>query len=293
MEINEAFEKFYDYCLFQKGLTANTIKSYRYDLKIFLNFFPYIKSVEDLNKDLIDEFIVYQSIKNLNVNTIKRRISTLINFYIFLDEENIKNNLIKFVDYDFKEAKLPEFLTVDEVKMMLDSFDLSKKDGLRNKAIFNLLYSCGLRVSELINLKVSDINFKEKLLKVKGKGEKMRLIAIRESCLTDIQTFLNYTRISRNKIKTNFLFYNSKGKQLTRQTIFKIIKKAANKSGITKRIYPHILRHSFATHLIENGAPIRTVQQLLGHKNIATTEIYTHLSQSAALKSYNLYWNKK
>jgi integrase/recombinase XerD len=177
--------------------------------------------------------------------------------------------------------KLPEVLSVDEIELIISSIDLSSKQGERNRAILETLYSCGLRVTELINLKISNINFKEGYLKVIGKGDKERLTPIGSNALKYILIYVNEVRIHQkiSKNQEDFVFLNNRGSKLSRVMIFTLIKKIVDKVGIKKKVSPHTFRHSFATHLIEGGADLRAVQEMLGHESITTTEIYTHLDR--------------
>ncbi len=295
MKINEAFNKYLKYLKVEKNLSQNTLISYKQDLIIFANELK-ISDTDEISKDTLEEFINTQSLNNMKSKTINRRISCIKNFLIFLETENINHNILKSIELPKKENKLPSYLTIKEIKDMLNYFseksNLSDKD-YRNFCMIYLMYSCGLRVSELINLEIKNINTIEKLIKIKGKGRKEREVPINNDCLSNIN---NYTKNIRNKSKIidkNILFLNKNGKKISRQYIFTIIKKAINDLDINKIISPHSLRHSLATHLLENGADLRSVQEILGHTNIETTEIYTHITEEKKLKVYDLYWDKK
>ncbi len=295
MKINEAFNKYLKYLKVEKNLSQNTLISYKQDLIIFANELK-ISDTDEISKDTLEEFINTQSLNNMKSKTINRRISCIKNFLIFLETENINHNILKSIELPKKENKLPSYLTIKEIKDMLNYFNeksnLSDKD-YRNFCMIYLMYSCGLRVSELINLEIKNINTIEKLIKIKGKGRKEREVPINNDCLSNIN---NYTKNIRNKSKIidkNILFLNKNGKKISRQYIFTIIKKAINDLNINKIISPHSLRHSLATHLLENGADLRSVQEILGHTNIETTEIYTHITEEKKLKVYDLYWDKK
>lgn len=291
MVINDAIERFLQYSLFEKGLLQNTIKDYKDDFDCFLKYFPYIKTTDDLTKDDIDSFIFQQGMDELKPSSIARRVSTIKSFYLFLEKEKIKDDLVQEVIMPKKEIHIPIILNEDEINRLLDAPDLNTKSGVRNKAMFEVMYGCGLRVSEVVSLKNKSINYQEKIVTIFGKGAKERIIPIDEYA---IKFLIKYIVEVREKIKNSknspYLFLNLKGKPLTRQYFFLEIKKYAEQCGIEKNISPHTLRHSFATHLLENGANIRTVQRMLGHTNAETTQIYTHLSNKTLHKAYDLYW---
>lgn len=293
MEINEAFLKYLKFCKIEKNLTNITINNYKEDFKAFLEYFPYIKEVSDLTDDDINDFIYKQSIKNLKPKTISRRVSTIKNFYAFLESEKIKTGILKTVYIPKKDNYLPTYLTIEEVDKLLATFDKETDVDIRNKAMIEMMYSCGLRVSELIDLKLKDINLEEKIIKVIGKGEKRREIPIRYEAIFYLNKYINSVRKKQSIIDKQFVFLNKNGKKLTRQYFFQIIKDHAKEAGITKNISPHTLRHSFATHLLSNGAKLNTVKELLGHQNIETTQIYTHVVEDKIINTYDLYWNKK
>ena len=294
MELNEAFSSFLQYCLFEKNLTNTTIIDYKEDFKKFKSIFPDYKDTNDLKITDLDEFSFNQSIEGLNASTLARRVSFLKMFYLFLESEKITKNLIQDVEMPKRSKKLPVYLTKNEVNRLLDAPDLTKYNGMKDKAMIEVMYSTGLRVSELIGLKIKQVNTSERIITVIGKGKKQRSIPIRESSLNYLLMYINNFR---NKLKfiedKQYVFLNSKGKKLTRQSFFVSLRKYAKLAGIEKEIHPHSLRHSFATHLLENGADLRAVQELLGHTNIETTQIYTHLTNEKIINSYDLYWTKK
>lgn len=294
MELNEAFSMFLQYCLFERNLTNNTIIDYKEDFKKFKSIFPDYKDTKDLKITDLDDFSLYQSIEGLNSSTLSRRASFLKMFYLFLESEKITNNLIQDIEMPKKSKKLPIYLTKDEVERLLKAPNTSKKNELRDLAMMEVMYSTGLRVSELVSLKIKDVNANEKIITVIGKGIKQRSIPIRDSSLSCL---LEYIKEVRNKMKhiedKQYVFINNRGKKITRQNFYTCLKKYARIANIDKNIHPHSLRHSFATHLLENGADLRVVQELLGHTNISTTQIYTHLTNEKIVNSYDLYWNKK
>ena len=191
------------------------------------------------------------------------------------------------------ENKLPSFLNDDEVNLLINFYNGDTKNSIRNKAIINILYSCGLRVSELINLKIDNINNSDYLIKVSGKRNKERLIPIRKEAYNDLINYIDNVRSKIIIVDKKYLFLTNGGKKISRQLVNQILDKAAKECNIDKPVHPHTLRHSFATLLINNGASLRIVQELLGHSNLETTQIYTHMSNSKAIEAYNLFWDKK
>lgn len=295
MDINDAIELFLEYKAVEEGLNIkSTIPDYKDDFKVFLKYFPNIKTVEDLNDELIDNFIYEQSLNDLKSSTISRRISTIKNFFLFLENEKIAKNLVKEVILPKKEKHIPTFLSIDEIKNLLSVFDETKPTEYRDKTMVLVMYSAGLRVSELINLEKRSINFEEKLITLKGKGNKERFVPLNYIALEYLNNYLSQNKNNKVFSKSKYLFINKKdGKPLTRQYFFVELNKYAKRAGIDKKISPHTLRHSFATHLLENGADLRVVQELLGHSKIETTQIYTHLSTKKILDALDLYSKRK
>ena len=292
MEINQAFQKYLNFLLIEKNLLPQTIENYKEDFLLFKKYFPYILDTSDLSKDDINDFNYNLSINNLKTSSIKRRLSTIKNFYIFLETEGIADNIIGKIYTPKSEKYLPEYLTIEEVDALINSFDISKDDELRDKAIIETMYSSGLRVSELINLKIKDINTQEKIIKVLGKGYKQREVPISNEVFYFIDLYLKNVRkkiISNDKTT---LFVNKKGHKLTRQYIFEMIRKHAKIINLNKTISPHTLRHSFATHLLSKGADLKTVKEMLGHENIETTQIYTHVAEEKIMSAYDKFRNK-
>lgn len=295
MDINDAIELFLEYKAVEEGLNIkSTIPDYKDDFKVFLKYFPNIKTVDDLNDELIDNFIYEQSLNDLKSSTISRRISTIKNFFLFLENEKIATNLVKEVILPKKEKHIPTFLSIDEIKNLLSVFDETKPTEYRDKTMVLVMYSAGLRVSELINLEKRSINFEEKLITLKGKGNKERFVLLNYIALEYLNNYLSQNKNNKVFSKSKYLFINKKdGKPLTRQYFFVELNKYAKRAGIDKKISPHTLRHSFATHLLENGADLRVVQELLGHSKIETTQIYTHLSTKKILDALDLYSKRK
>ena len=294
MNIIDAINNFLQYSLFEKGLLKNTLKDYKDDLKCFLNYFPYIKTTDDLSSDDIDNFIYQQGIDELKPSTIARRVSTINAFFKFLEKDNIRKDLVKEILLPKREKHIPTILSEEEINKLLDAPNLTTPSGIRNKAILEIMYGCGLRISEVISIKNKSINYQEKIITITGKGSKQRIVPIDDCAIKYLLKYIVEVREKNQRSKNSpYLFLNLKGKPLTRQYLFMEIKKYINEVGIEKNVSPHTLRHSFATHLLENGANIRTVQKMLGHANAETTQIYTHVSDKTIHKAYDLYWKHK
>ncbi|MDG1052176.1 MAG: tyrosine recombinase [Flavobacteriaceae bacterium] len=290
MKWNVAINDFKNYLKIERNLSLNTIESYLFDVKkliVYLKKNKINKEPLTLQSDQIKEFIYHIS-KEIKPQTQARIISGLRRFYDYLIlEELIEINPMKNIETPKIGVHLPTTLTLKEIDKMISNIKLTSKTGIRNVAIIELLYSCGLRVSELVNLKVSDLFFKESLIKVTGKGNKERFVPISVLSQEYINNYLNEIR-KHHKIKKNFedtLFLNERGTNLSRNMIFIIINKLKKQSNINKKIGPHTLRHSFATHLIENGADLITIQKMMGHESITTTERYLHVNKKHLIDS--------
>jgi len=290
MKWNVAINDFKNYLKIERNLSLNTIESYLFDVKkliVYLKKNKINKEPLTLQSDQIKEFIYHIS-KEIKPQTQARIISGLRRFYDYLIlEELIEINPMKNIETPKIGVHLPTTLTLKEIDKMISNIKLTSKTGIRNVAIIELLYSCGLRVSELVNLKVSDLFFKESLIKVTGKGNKERFVPISVLSQEYINNYLNEIR-QHHKIKKNFedtLFLNERGTNLSRNMIFIIINKLKKQSNINKKIGPHTLRHSFATHLIENGADLITIQKMMGHESITTTERYLHVNKKHLIDS--------
>ena len=276
-------------------MSDNTNYAYYEDIEQFYNFLKEVDS-EDIKDnftlDKIDGFLVSLYQNNISTRSIARKMSSISLFLKFLKIENIiDENPSSLINRPKLSKKEPIYLTIDEVELFISSFDIKKPEGIRDRALFELIYSCGLRVSELSELNIGSVYFKDRLLKVFGKGSKERLVPIGERAINEIEFYIKNSRpflLKKNK-KTDALFLNFRGERLTRKGIWKNLKQAAKLAGIKKNFSVHSLRHSFATHLVQNGADLRAIQMLLGHKNINTTEIYTHLDISNLKESYNKY----
>ena len=283
-------EHFLEYLSLERGLSANTIISYRYDLLKYYEFIV-IKNrlpLTGVDREAISQYYQYLNQIKLAVNSIFRNLVALKMFYRFLFIEGyIKNDLTRFIEFPKLKKKLPEILNLKELNRLLAEKNFTGKLGKRDQAIIELFYATGMRVTELISLKRNDINLDHQLLKCTGKGNKERWIPFNDRSHKVLVEYLQYIRPKLiKKEDSNRLFLNNHGHPITRQAIFYIIKNYAQKSGIKKKVTPHTLRHTLATHLIENGADLRTVQEMLGHSDISTTQIYTHVSRKWVKKEY-------
>lgn len=271
------------------NLSPDSINSYKDDLIDFSNFFKN-QNITNLEYLDITKYLKYLSKKNLSTRSIARHISSLKTFYKYLcRRNNNQSNPMDKIEMPKMPKYLPNVLTIDEINKLLDMKLLTPND-YRNKAILELLYATGLRISELVNLEYVNIDMENDLLKVMGKGRKERVVPIGEIAMEYLKLYLdNYRSFFVKKTINNYLFLNYRGNHITRQGVFKILKNECLKSGINKEISPHTLRHSFATHLLNNGADLRIIQELLGHSSISTTEIYTHISNETIKKDYEEY----
>ena len=287
-EYDDLKDKFKQYLLIDKKYSNNTIESYDNDLSKYFNFMnkKNIK-IKNIKKDDIIEYI--EDLKNNNITdkSIAHNISVIRSFYKFLILEKIIDKTpTEFIDLPKIRKTLPNVLSIEEVDKLLD-INLSNNFSYRNKAMLELLYATGLRVSELVNLKLENIDIDECFVRTIGKGNKERIIPIGDVALKYLKEYIIYHRSSLLKKEQNdYLFLNNHGKKMTRQGFFKIIKKQADDKKIKKDISPHTLRHSFATHLLEHGADLRSIGEMLGHSSVSTTEIYTHISNEKLKQDY-------
>ncbi|MFA6675781.1 MAG: tyrosine recombinase [Bacilli bacterium] len=293
MEITDAVDLYEQYITAEKGLSRQTVSSYLDDIKQFFIFFPQRKNVEDLlGTDLLD-FLRHEFSIGLSASTVLRRLSSTKSFFLFLNKEGYLNDEIPSIESPKKPEHLPNCLTIEEVDHLLDMPDEHKPEGIRDRAMLETMYATGLRVSELLFLERSRVNLKKGVVTVLGKGAKERKVPLGDFAIDCIANYLDRVRLKNPGNETKYLFLNRYGKPLSRQFFFKQVKKYAALAGITVSISPHTLRHCFATHLLENGAQLVAVQEMLGHANIATTQIYTHISTKRILSAYDLYMNKK
>lgn len=284
--MNTFIRGFKSYLQLERSLSAHSVEAYLHDVSMLEQFFD-MKYPDLLTADIrlthLQEFLVYLHDLGVAPTSQARIISGIKSFFKYLLlEDVIMISPAELLESPKNERKLPDTLSVEEINAMLSTIDLSTQEGPRNKAILETLYSCGLRVSELTDLCISNLYPDLGFIRVVGKGDKQRLIPIGDSALHHIQLYLDHVRVLL-PIKRNMediVFINRRGSKLSRVMIFYMVKEAAARAGIQKNIYPHTLRHSFATHLVEGGADLRAVQAMLGHESISTTEIYTHLDQT-------------
>jgi integrase/recombinase XerD len=289
LDIDKHISEYMEYLRFERLLLKNTLMAYESDLEKFRNYilqnpgFNY----KSIKKQQIVSFLKYLY-KSLNDVSVSRVLSTLRGFYNFLIRHQIlTENPMSFIKNPRTSKKIIKILDQQEVSKFLESIPVSTPSDLRDRSMFELLYSCGLRVSELIGLKRGDINYEENLIMFTGKGGRERITPIGDTAIGYLKRYLFSGRGKLEKeIKTDYIFLNTRGNKLSRQGFWKILKKYARRSGIGKNIHPHIFRHSFATHLLQRGADLRTVQVLLGHSSISTTEIYTNLSKEYLKDAY-------
>ena len=286
-------KNFESYLKIEKGLSENSIFAYLSDVEKLHEFATALsKTVESIEPTDLQHFVGDLFDMGLSTRSQARIISGVKQFFEFLLLENVlPNNPSELLEAPRIGRKLPEVLSVAEIDALITQIDLSKQEGHRNKAIIETLYSCGLRVSELCDLKISNIFFKEGFIRVIGKGNKERLVPLSHSVEKEINLYIDSMRnhISIVHGHEDYVFLNRRGKRLTRVMIFTIIKQLAELVGLKKSISPHTFRHSFATHLIEGGANLRAIQEMLGHESILTTEIYTHISQTAQREAILMY----
>jgi len=285
MDAMNDIKKFRDYLLLEKNLSQNSVEAYVSDIKHLYEYLA-TKNTEnrltEVNLDTLEQYLVWLNEYGITARSQARNISSIKSFFRFLVYTGaLEKDPSLLLESPKLGRKLPVILSVEEIDSIVAAIDLSKSEGHRNKAIIETLYGCGLRVSELVTLKLSDIFVSEGFIKVKGKGSKERLVPIGRVALHEIDNYIEKFRkhLQIDKGAVDILFLNRRGKGLTRVMIFTIIRELTRKAGIHKTISPHTFRHSFATHLIEGGADLRAVQEMLGHESILTTEIYTHLDR--------------
>jgi integrase/recombinase XerD len=282
----------------ERGLSAHTVENYTFDINRLCKFLSenqiHVSPIE-INEEVLQQFI-YNVSSEVNARSQARIISGLKSFFSWLIFEDYRSdNPLELIETPKIGRKLPDTLSLDDIDRLIAAIDLSKEEGERNRAILETLYGCGLRVSELVTLKISDLFFDEGFIKITGKGNKQRFVPIGNLTQKYIDIYRNTIRnkISIQKGFEDTLFLNRRGKQLTRAMIFTIIKTLAEKIKLNKNISPHTLRHSFATHLLENGADLRSIQLMLGHESITTTEIYVHLDRKHLTQVINSFHPRK
>lgn len=281
----------FKYHLEDLRLSKNTIDAYMTDLlqyQNFLNKYLKIEDVSDIEREDILKYIQSLKRKELAKNTISRKIIAIKDFHKYLlSEDYVKKDVSQYLDNPKLEKSLPTVLTEDEINKMLRSIPEETPLDLRNKAMMEVMYSSGLRISELLELKSSDVHMTEKYIRIIGKGNKERIVPLGDMAQIALKKYFEKGRDKLQTKPTNLIFLNYKGEKMSRQAFFKYIKKLALENGIEKEISPHTIRHSFATHLLEGGVDLRIVQELLGHEDISTTQIYTHIDKSKLKRVYD------
>jgi integrase/recombinase XerD len=287
MEIKDAVDLFQQYVLVERGLSPQTWVSYLEDLQAFFNYFSDKKDTSDLLETDLYEFLKFELSLGKSVSTALRRLSSTRSFYLFLKKEGYFIGNIPDIETPKKPKHLPNCLSEEEIDKLLEAPDLTSPSGIRDRAMLETMYSSGLRVSELLNLKRGQVNLNKCIITVFGKGAKERKVPIAEYAVEYIKKYINEVRNKSEFKKSDYLFLNRSGNPLSRVYFFKKVREYAELAGIEMTISPHTLRHSFATHLLNHGAQLRMVQGMLGHTNIATTQIYTHVSSEKLKSDYD------
>lgn len=280
--MEKLIEKFIEYLEYEKGYSKKTIISYENDLELFNNYLKEnkITNIKSIDYNTIRKYLGYLHDNKYEASSVSRKISALRSFFKYnIKEKNITNNPMTLISNPKKEKKLPKYLNYEEIEKLLNAIEMDKKEGIQERLIIELLYSTGIRVSELVNIKIKDIKIKENQINILGKGNKERIVLFGEKAKEIIKLYLNaYKEDFQGNISNQYLLINKKGKQLTTNKVELIVKDVLRKSALKLNISPHTLRHTFATHMLDSGADLKSVQELLGHENLKTTAIYTHIS---------------
>ena len=287
MEIVDAIDLFHQYVLVEKGLSPQTWISYLEDLQAFFNYYNDKKDTADLLETDLYEFLKFELSLGKSVSTALRRLSSTRSFYLFLKKEGHYTGNIPDIETPKKPKHLPNCLSEEEIDRLLEAPDMESPSGIRDRAMLETMYASGLRVSELLNLKKGQVNLSKGIITVFGKGAKERKVPIADYAIDFIKKYISEVRNKSEHKGSEYLFLNRSGEPLSRIYFFKQVRKHAEMAGIDMTISPHTLRHSFATHLLNHGAQLRMVQGMLGHTNIATTQIYTHVSSEKLKSDYD------
>lgn len=291
--IHEAVDEYLQFIQIERGLSKLTIESYSFELMRFANFFDINTNIDELTQDNIYSFFNYLSNQNLNPTTMAHNISTITNFFKFcLRDKYIQTNPFAVIDLPKPIKNLPVVLNETEISRLIEIAYIESTNSaidFRNYCMLVLMYGTGIRISELVNMTLNQVHFSVGLISCIGKGNKERLIPVPEFIINVLHVYIEEYRDQLLKDNNNYLFLNYKGTQLSRQSFWKIVKAKAVAANISKEISPHTLRHSFATHLLSNGADLRSIQELLGHTNISTTTLYTHISNQKMIDEYNKF----
>mgnify|MGYP000875204079 FL=1 len=296
--LDEWEEAFLNYLFWERRAADNTILSYGRDISSFMQFLKGkgVNRLKEVSLPLLEEFINEESEKDLETTSLARKISALRSFFFFLvREREVPDNLARLLDAPRLQRNLPQVLSLEEVEALLSACDTTKPRGLRDRAILELLYSSGLRVGEVVSLEFSHLDLENRMLRLWGKGFKERMVPFGEEAYQAISLYLEK---GRNEIlkgrSSNYVFISGpSARPLTRQSVWNMVKRYAQKANLNKDVTPHTLRHTFATHLLENGADLRVVQEFLGHSDISTTQIYTHVSRKILRETYNRAFPRK
>lgn len=290
MKMKDAIDDFINYCTFEKGLTENTITAYHTDLEIFFKYFEDNGlSVENINTSDIENYLKYEINSGKKDSTIAHKLTTIKSFFSYLSKTNIITHDVAVAIRRPKLRRLiPKTLNVEDIDCLLD-INLITAFDYRNKAMLELLYGTGLRISELINLKVFDFDYSACIIRVMGKGRKERIIPLGEYSIYYVKLYLEHRKDLLQGKTTDYMFLNNHGEGISRQGFFKILKKILLDKGLNPNVSPHTLRHSFATHLLNRGADLRSIQEFLGHSDVSTTKIYTHVADDKVRKDYQQY----
>lgn len=274
-----------------KRCSKNTVNAYITDLNLygeFLKKYQDVYDVADIEREHINKYLLSLKRKELSKQTIARKIIAIKEFHKFLYSENIvRSNPAQFIDTPKTDKPLPVVLTKEEIERMLSSINGEKPIDIRNRAMMETMYAAGLRISELLELRLSNLHLREKYMRIVGKGDKERLVPLGEMAIMYLRKYIEGARLELTKGNTDLLFFNYKGEKMSRQGFYKFLVNLAKDNGIEKEISPHTIRHSFATHLLEGGVDLRIVQELLGHEDISTTQIYTHIDKSKLKDLYD------
>ena len=289
MNINDAINDFINYCIFEKGLSNCTKESYENDLIIYQKFLEdnNIKNINNIKSEHIKDFLKERN--KTETTTIAHNLTVIKNFHSYLFRQKlVKTDVSEFIERPKLKKALPKALSIEDIDKLLD-IKLNTKFDYRNKAMLELMYGTGLRVSEIINLTVTDIDLTNCIIRIMGKGKKEREVPLGEYSIYYLKLYLNIRKDMLKKIACDNLFLNNHGKGMTRQGFFKILKQLLKEKGLNENISPHTLRHSFATHLINRGADLRSIQEMLGHADISTTKIYTRVTDDKVKEDYNKF----
>ena len=280
--MDKLIQKFIEYLEYEKGYSKKTIISYENDLNLFNTYLKEnkITNIKNIDYNTIRKYLSYLHDNKYEASSVSRKISALRSFFKYnIKEKVITNNPMTVISNPKKEKKLPKYLNYEEIEKLLNCIKMDKKEGIQERLIIELLYSTGIRVSELVNIKIKDIKIKENQIQILGKGNKERIVLFGEKAKEIIKIYLNtYKDEFTGNISNQYLLINKKGKQLTTNKVELIVKDVLRKSALKLNISPHTLRHTFATHMLDSGADLKSVQELLGHENLKTTAIYTHIS---------------